>query len=127
MKKILKSFILATSLAFASVAFADSTPFTQTAFDALQKEGKPTLVAIHANWCPTCRAQAPIINDLLKQKSYQTITALRVDFDTQKDIVKAFHASKQSTLIIFKAGKEVARSIGDTSPSGIENLLEKAI
>ena len=127
MKTLFQSLILATSLIYSSAVFAEPTPYTQAAFDTLQKEGKPILVEIHASWCPTCRAQAPIVNGLLKQKEYQAITPLRVDFDTQKDIVKAFGATKQSTLIVFKSGKEVARSTGATSPIAIESLLAKAI
>ena len=95
--------------------------------DQLQKEGKPILVHIHANWCPTCRAQSPIISSLLKQKDFQNLTSLRVDFDNQKDVVRAFHVSQQSTLIVFKGGKEVDRSLGDTTPSGIEKLLRKTL
>lgn len=126
MKTLLRH-ILILSLMSASAAMADTTAFTQAAFDKLQHEGKSILVGIHADWCPTCRAQAPIIASLLKQKDYQKITSLRVDFDNQKDIVRAFHVYRQSTLIVFKDGKEVGRSLGDTSPDGIENLLRKAL
>jgi thiol-disulfide isomerase/thioredoxin len=126
MKSLLRHILILSFMA-ASTAMADTVPFTQTAFDRLQHEGKPILVGIHADWCPTCRAQAPIIESLLKQKNYQKITLLRVDFDNQKDVVRYFHAIRQSTLIVFKGGKEVGRSLGDTSPEGIENLLRKAL
>lgn len=126
MKSLLRH-IFILSFLFASTAIADTLPFTQTAFDKLQHEGKPIMVGIHADWCPTCRAQAPIIASLLKQKNYQGITLLRVDFDNQKDVVRSFRAIRQSTLIVFKGGKEVGRSLGDTSPDGIENLLRKAL
>jgi thioredoxin 1 len=70
---------------------------------------------------------APIITKLLKQGDYQRINALRVDFDQQKGVVKAFKAIQQSTLIVFKGGREVGRSLGDTSEKGIEGLLKKAL
>jgi thiol-disulfide isomerase/thioredoxin len=132
MKTLFQSLLLATSLVFSSIiftgtAFADPAPYTQAGFNALQKEGKSILVVVHAPWCPTCRAQTPVINELLKQKAYQALTVLRVDFDGQKDALKAFNVSKQSTLIVFKGGKEMARSTGDTSPASIEKLLQKAI
>jgi thioredoxin 1 len=112
---------------FAGTAFAAPTPFSQAAFDQLQKQGKPTLVMIQADWCPTCRAQAPIIDGLLKTPEFKPIHALRVDFDAQKSAVREFKASMQSTLIVFKDGKEVGRSIGDTRKDGIAALLNKAL
>lgn len=108
-------------------AFADMASYSQATFDKLQQEGKPILVGVHADWCPTCRAQAPMIDSLLKQKDFQNVNALRVDFDQQKEIVRFFHVSRQSTLIVFKGGKEVGRSLGDTTRNGIENLLRKAL
>jgi len=93
----------------------------------LKKEGKPILVVIHADWCPTCRAQAPIISELLGMPEYKSLNALRVDFDGQKDVVKAFKVTMQSTLIVYKGGKEVGRSTGDTRKDSIAALLKKAI
>ena len=114
-------------LIFTGYAAASEEAYTQAAFDRLQQEGLPILVSIHADWCPTCRAQVPIITKLLKQGDYQRINALRVDFDQQKEVVKAFKAIQQSTLIVFKGGREVGRSLGDTSETGIEGLLKKAL
>ncbi len=111
----------------AVAAQANWVSYSQPAFDKLQVDGKPILVLVHASWCPTCRAQAPIISSLLSQEKYQGITALRVDFDTQKDAVRAFRVPMQSTLIVFTGGKEVGRSTGDTTKVGIEALLQKAL
>lgn len=125
MKLLLKS-LLVTLLLAAGNALADWTSYTQPAFDNLQQQGKPVLVWVHASWCPTCRAQAPILSALLKQKEYQGIAALRVDFDSQKDVIHSLRVAKQSTLLVFKGGKEAGRSTGDTSREGIERLLQKA-
>lgn len=126
MKSFLR-YILILSFMVVGSAVADTVPYTQATFDKLQHEGKPILVVVHADWCPTCRAQAPIIESLLKQNDFQGIASLRVDFDKQKEVVRAFHVSKQSTLIVFKGGKEVGRSLGDTSREGVERLLRKAL
>jgi hypothetical protein len=45
----------------------------------------------------------------------------------QKEAVRRFGARLQSTLIIFKGGKEMARSVGDTNRDSIAALLGKAI
>lgn len=111
----------------AGPAFAAPAAFDQATFDTLQKEGKAILVEIQADWCPTCRAQAPVISELLKTPELKGITALRVDFDQQKSVVKAFRATMQSTLIVFKNGKEVGRSTGDTRKDSIAALFKKAV
>ena len=126
MKRLLTALAL-FSLLFSGAALAGAQTYSQEAFDALQNEGKPTLVEIHATWCSTCRAQVPIIEALLKEKEFAGITALRVDYDDQKDIVRSFKVQRQATLIVFKDGKEVGRSTSDTSREGIRKLLQKAL
>ncbi|BCB27382.1 hypothetical protein SKTS_22680 [Sulfurimicrobium lacus] len=126
MFKLIRSLILLPFLA-AGTAVAAEQPFDQATFDTLQKQGKPILVMIHADWCPTCKAQKPIIGELLKTPELQSLAALRVDFDKQKAVVRAFKVQYQSTLIVFKDGKEVDRSTGDTKKDSIAALLKKAI
>lgn len=126
MKSFLR-FISLLSILFATSALAEPQTYSQSTFNKLNATGKPILVEVHADWCSTCRAQAYVTDALLNEAPYRNITALRVDFDNQKDIVRALHVSIQSTLIIFKNGKEIARSLGDTTHDGVENLLKKAI
>jgi thioredoxin-like negative regulator of GroEL len=126
MFKFIHYFLVIPFLA-AGAALAAGQAFDQATFDALQQQGKPTLVMIHADWCPTCKAQEPIISELLKTPELQSITALRVDFDGQKTVVKAFKVQYQSTLIVFKGGKEVGRSSGDTKKDSIAALLKKTL
>ncbi len=127
MKNFLRSLLFASNLILAGTAIAEPTAFTQLNFNQLQKEGKSILVEVHAPWCPTCRAQAPIVDMLLKNNEYQSINVLRVDFDSQKDALKAFNVSKQSTLIVYKGSKEMGRSTGDTASASIESLIKKAL
>jgi thioredoxin 1 len=115
--------VLATSGAFAG----DERPFTEQAFQEAQKAGKPILVEIHASWCPTCKAQKPILSELIVQPKFANMVVFRVDFDEQKDVVRGFGAQMQSTLITFKGGMEVGRSVGDTKRESITLLLDRAI
>ncbi|HUW38267.1 MAG TPA: thioredoxin family protein [Rhodocyclaceae bacterium] len=130
MTKIFRYLLLSLSLLASGSALAAQTtqsPFDMAKFDALNQAGKPILVYIHADWCPTCKAQDPIINELLKTPALRDITALRVDFDHQKDVVRHFEVQYQSTLIVFKGGREVGRSTGDTRKASIAALLSRAI
>ena len=105
----------------------EKAPFSQTAFDAAIKAGKPVLVDVSAPWCPTCKAQAPILSELTKQSRFKNLVVFNIDFDSQKDALRALKAQQQSTLIVFKGGAEMGRSVGDTNKASIEALLARAI
>lgn len=126
-----RSFMFASGLAtaiFVGPAFAaEPTTFTPEAFAAAQKSGKPILVAIHATWCPTCKAQKPILSELLGKPEFEKTVYFVVDFDSQKDAVRYFGARMQSTLIAFKGANETGRSVGDTDPASIAALLNKTL
>lgn len=120
--------LAASTLAFCVQACAsEPTLFTAEGFAAAQKAGKSILVHITASWCPTCKAQRPILAELTAMPAFKDLTVFDVDFDAQKDVVNAFGARMQSTLIVFKANIEVGRSVGDTNAASIKALLDKAV
>ncbi len=119
--------LLVVSLFAVGKALAGEAAFDAAKFDALQKTGKPVLISVHAEWCPTCKAQEPIVAELLRTPELQGITALRVDFDSQKDVRNRFKVQYQSTLIVFKGGREAGRSTGETDKERIAVLLKKAL
>jgi len=118
---------LVAGLVFTAAAWAAVKPFDQAGFAAAQAAGKPILVEIHADWCPTCRAQDPVISELMREPKNAGFVVLRVDFDNQKAVVRRFHALYQSTLIVFKGKKEVSRSTGETRKAEIAAQLAKAL
>jgi thioredoxin 1 len=97
------------------------------AFEAAQGEGRPILVQISAPWCPICRAQKPILAALSADPRFKALAVFTIDFDTQRDLVRRFGAQMQSTLIVYRGKTEVARSVGETQPEWIEQLLEKVL
>jgi thioredoxin 1 len=118
---------IGASLLSTAALAATKANFTATAFDAANKAGKPILVEVTAPWCPTCKAQAPILGELSSQSRFKDLSTFTVDFDSQKDVLKSLNVQMQSTLIVFKGGKEVGRSTGDTKKGSIEALLAKAL
>ena len=98
-------------------------PFSQVAFAAAQAAGKPILVDVWASWCPICAKQAPTLARLALDPTFREMVVLRVDFDAQKDVVRAFGVRMQSTLIVFRGTKETGRAVGETDPEAIRALL----
>ena len=126
--KFARTPVLLALSCLASLAMAgEIKPFSQSAFDKLTYEGRPVVLDISATWCPTCKAQKPIIDNLMKQPAYQDVTLLTLDFDTDKPTLRKFKVTMQSTLVAFKGAKEVGRSVGDTSASGLEGLIKKTL
>lgn len=126
--KLAKTLAILALSSLASLAMAGQTlPFSQQKFDQLTQEGKPVMLDITAPWCPTCKAQKPIVEGLMQQPAYKDLTLLAIDFDTAKPTLRKFKVGMQSTLVAFRGDKEVGRSTGDTTPAGLEALFAKTV
>jgi thioredoxin 1 len=121
----LAGLLLAASLA--PVAAGETRPFSDPAFEAAQKSGKPILVEVSAPWCPICRTQKPILAKLASEPRFKDLQIFDIDFDSQKELLRRLNVRMQSTLIAYKGATEVGRSVGETQPEWIEGLLEKAL
>jgi len=108
-------------------AQAAETAYSRAAFDAALAEGRPVIVHFAADWCPTCQAQKPVATALLKQPRFAQVTLFRADFDTEKDLERQFGVTQQSTYIVFKAGKEVARSTAKIDRDVLDKLFSQAL
>jgi thiol-disulfide isomerase/thioredoxin len=122
-----QSILLALFVAFAAGATTASAleqkPYDADAFKADQSAGKPVVIHVTAPWCPTCKAQHQVLDGLAKKPEYASITLYQVDFDSQKEALRAFKATSQSTLIAFNGATETARLVGLTDAASIERLL----
>jgi len=116
--------LVATTLLTSSVVALAEQPFDAKAFQSAQAGDKAILVDVTASWCPTCKQQRPIVEQIEKEKP--DLVVYEVDFDTAKDVLKQFRVQHQSTLIVFHGAKEVARSTGETDPAIIRAMIAKA-
>jgi len=111
----------------ATLASAAEVPFNQVQFDADKTAGKPVAVVFHAWWCPTCRAQAPLLKTLAEQPEFAPVTVYVANYDSEKNLKKSLGVTKQSTIVVFKGGAERARSTGDTRQDSLAALLRNAL
>ena len=106
---------------------ATEIPYSQSAFDAAQKANDPILVWVHASWCPTCAKQGPILDKIEAEPAYKNLKVFKVDFDSQKDVVRKLGVQMQSTLIAYRGDKEMQRSTGQTSEAAIREVVGQAV
>lgn len=95
--------------------------------DEALEAGLPILIHVTAPWCEVCQAQKPIVARLLGLPDFKAMKKFDVDFDTQKEVLARYHVQMQSTMIVYKGGKEVDRQTGETDPAAIEALLREAL
>lgn len=114
-------------LALAGTAAAAEIPFNQAQYAQAVAAGKPVVVYLHADWCPTCRAQQPIVDRLSKDPRYQNVTIFVADFDKETALEKSLGVTQQSTFVVFRQGHEVTRSTGQTAEPAIRAVLEQAL
>jgi thioredoxin 1 len=116
---------ISTLALFANAVFAG--PFTQADFDKAVADGKSVVVEFHADWCPTCKKQAPIVKEIAADPAYKNFVFLTADYDKEVELKKKHNVTKQSTFVVFKGGKEVARSTGQTAKADIAGTFAKAM
>lgn len=124
----LAKIILATVLlGSAALAHAlDIKPYSAAALAEAQQAGKPVAVHFHADWCPTCKAQSTVLQQL-KAEPGLDLTVLVANYDTEKDLKKRFNVRGQSTLVALHGNKETGRLIGETSAAAISATLKSAL
>jgi thioredoxin 1 len=121
------------SIAVIAIAWAASTltfaaeKFEKSVFDKLIADGKPVVVDFYAPWCPTCKTQEVILKELAADPTLKSIVVLRADYDYDSEAKRALRVNRQSTFVVFKGGKEVARSTGQTNRQRIVDLFKQAL
>lgn len=123
----LKKVLLGVLVLISTSVFSAGIPITNSDLMDIEKKSKSAVITVHADWCPTCKSQDKILQNIMKDPAYKNVTFYQLDFDTQKDLLKSLKASSQSTIIVFKGGKEVARTTGDTKEEALSRLTKQAI
>jgi thioredoxin-like negative regulator of GroEL len=113
--------------ASADAEASDFRSFEPSAFAAIQKQQSPTIVFVHAAWCPICKSQEATIKKLLATPRFKNVSVLTIDFDSQKQLWQKFGASAQSTIIGFHGRRETSRLAYETDPDKIEALLASTL
>ena len=80
-------------------------------FEKLIGESKPTLVDFFATWCGPCKMQAPILEEV-KNAVGDKANVVKVDIDKNRNLATQYNVQSIPTLILFRNGEPVWRTIG---------------
>ncbi len=84
----------------------------------------PVLVDFFATWCGPCRAQGPIIEELVKEYEGK-IKIGKLNIDEGLEIAQNYNVMSVPTLIFFKDGQEVKRLVGFQSKEELKKEIDK--
>ena len=85
----------------------------------------PVLVDFYADWCAPCKYVAPLMDELA-QTHEGKLLVVKVDTDQAPDLSQKWGIRSIPTVILFKEGEEVARSVG-FEPEKLRSMAEKAV
>ena len=90
-------------------------------FDGFIAEGT-SLVDFWATWCGPCRMQAPILEQLDGELG-GSVRIGKVDVDEEPELARRFAVMSIPTLLAFRDGKLIAKSVGVTDAANLKKML----
>jgi thioredoxin 2 len=85
----------------------------------------PVLVDFYADWCAPCRMVAPFVDELAQTHAGKVLVT-KVDTDRAPEVSMKYGIRSIPTLILFRGGEEVERSVG-FEPEKLRSLLDEAV
>lgn len=79
------------------------------------------IVDFYADWCGPCKMVAPVLEQISEERDDVTVTKVNVDSDGE--LAQRYGVMSIPTIVVFKDGKEINRSVGAKSKAGILALL----
>ena len=101
-----------------------TTEITTENFDAeVTKSALPVVIDFWASWCGPCRMLSPMVDELASQYAGK-IKVGKVNVDEQPRLAMNYDVQSIPTLIFFKDGKPVDKSIGVVPKEKLEKIIE---
>jgi thiol-disulfide isomerase/thioredoxin len=123
----LAAFAAALNLTIAGAMAGEMKSYSEAAFSEAKAGGKTVLLDFHADWCPVCQKQGPLLQSLLQEDKFKGIVAFKANYDNETELKKQFKVTNQSTLIVFKGEKAVSRATWVSDKEKIRALMEKGL
>ena len=100
--------------------------FNKEGFDKAVAQGAPMLVDFWAGWCGPCKMLAPTIDKLAEKYDGKVIVG-KVDVDEEQELARQFGVMSIPTVVLFKDGKEVQRTVGVQPQAAFEQLVDSIL
>ena len=83
---------------------------------------KPVLVDFWASWCGPCRMVIPVVEKIAEE--YPEYKVVKINVDEEQELAAQFGVMSIPSLMIFKNGEVVNKSVGAKNKQQILAMLE---
>lgn len=103
------------------------TKLTTAVFESeVLKSELPVLVDFYADWCGPCKMLSPLV-DAMAEKYAGKLKVCKLNVDEEFPVAAQFGVQSIPTLIFFKNGEAVKKSIGYCSEDELAALIDAVL
>ena len=88
--------------------------------EVMENEGL-IIIDFFAEWCGPCQMLAPVLSEI--DKEYEEINIYKVNVDENQETTMRYGINSVPTMIFFKNGEEVERTVGLISKSELNEIV----
>src|ERR671920_1534705 len=90
------------------------------------KSEKPVFVDFWAEWCGPCRMVGPVVEQI-SQSHADTLKVVKLNVDENQEIAMKYGIQSIPSLLLYKEGREIGRTIGAASKEAYQRFVEQTL
>lgn len=99
---------------------------TNTNIEEILAASQPVMIDFWATWCGPCRVLSPTVDEIAAEYEGKAVIA-KCNVDDADEVSMKFGIRNIPTLLFFKDGQLVDRTVGVVSKAEIENKLNSLL
>ena len=85
------------------------------------------LIDIKTDWCGPCKMISPLVDEISSDYHDKGLSVGKLDADTARELTVKLGIRNIPTILIYKDGEIVEKSVGSTTKEKLTNLIESQL